>query len=133
MIIRLMVSSFAVLIGMGTLAHADIYAAGPSYGGNPSGGIATCRLINAGTAAVNVTLRQIITNTNVALPLSFDTCVATLAGGNNCAYSANGPGKFALSCRAFVQGDDPQVSGSLDVQNPVGTVRVITPMQNTNN
>jgi hypothetical protein len=133
MIIRLMFSSFAVLVGMGSLAYADIYAAGPSYGGNPTGGVATCRLINVGTTSVTVTLRQIVTNTNAVLPLSSDTCGAAIAGGTNCEYSANVGGNFALSCRAFVQGNDPQVSGTLDVQNPVGTVRVVTPMQNTNN
>lgn len=133
MSIRLAFSAFAVLVGLGSVAHADIYAAGPSYGGNPTGGVATCRIINVGTTAVTVTLRQIITNTSVVLPLASDSCGAGLAPGGNCAYAANVGGNFALSCRAFVQGVDPHVSGTLDVQNPVGTVRVVTPMQKTSN
>ncbi len=133
MSIRLMLSSFAVLVGMGSVAHADIYAAGPLYGGDPTGGAAVCRIINVGTVAVNITLRQIITNTNVVLANATDTCGAALAAGANCAYSANVAGNFALSCRAFVQGNDPQISGSMDIQRPVGTVRAQTPMQNTNN
>jgi hypothetical protein len=130
---RVIFASLALLIGLGSVAHADIYAAGPSYGGNPTGGIATCRIINVGTTPVTVSLRQIITNTNAVLALVSDTCVGPIGANGNCAFSAAVGGNFALSCRAIVQGGDPHVSGTLDVQNPVGTVRVVTSMQNTNN
>lgn len=130
---RLAFVALAMLIGLGGAARADIYGAGPAYGGNPSGGAATCRVINVGTSAVGITLRQIITNTNGILPLSGDTCNVPIGPSSNCAFTASVPGNFALSCRLFVSGLDPQISGTLDVQNPVGTVRVVVPMQNTNN
>jgi hypothetical protein len=130
---RVIFASLALLFGLGNAAHADIYAAGPSFGGNPAGGVATCRIINVGTSTVTIPLRQIVTNTGALLPLASDSCIAALGPNGNCAFTAAVPGNFALSCRAFVQGSDPQVSGTLDVQNPVGTVRVVTPMQNTNN
>ncbi|WP_394753425.1 hypothetical protein [Crenothrix sp.] len=126
------VFTIATLTGFGSAAHADIYAAGPAYGANPTGGLATCRVINVGTTSVNITLRQIITNTNSILPLSSNTCNVPVAAGDNCAFSAPVGGNFALSCRLFVSGTDPQISGTLDVQNPIGTVRVVVPMQNTN-
>uniref|UniRef100_UPI001C4E761B hypothetical protein n=1 Tax=Crenothrix polyspora TaxID=360316 RepID=UPI001C4E761B len=110
-----------------------LYAAGPAYGANPTGGLATCRVINVGTTSVSITLRQVITNTNSILPLSSDSCGVSIAPGNNCAYSAPVGGNFALSCRLFVAGNDPQISGTLDVQNPIGTIKVVVPMQNTNN
>jgi hypothetical protein len=127
------VFAIAILTGLGDAAHADIYAAGPAYGANPTGGVATCRVINVGTTSVNITLRQVITNTNGILPLSSDSCGGLVAPGKNCAFSAPVSGNFALSCRLFVSGNDPQISGTLDVQNPIGTVRVVVPMQNTNN
>jgi hypothetical protein len=128
----LSVFTLAMLTGLGSTAHADIYAAGPAYGANPTGGLATCRVINVGTTAVIITARQIITNTNGILPLNADSCNVAIAPGNNCAFTAPVGGNFALSCRLFVSGTDPQISGTLDVQNPVGTVRVVVPMQNTN-
>jgi hypothetical protein len=132
MYVRLVVTTLAILIGLGGAAYADIYAAGPAYGANPTGGVATCRVLNVGTTSVSITLRQITTNTNVSLPLSGDTCNVSVLPGNNCAFTAPVGGNFALSCRLFVSGPDPQISGTLDVQNPVGVVRVVVPMQNTN-
>ena len=132
MYVRLVLITLAILTGLGGAAHADIYAAGPAYGANPTGGVATCRVINVGTTSVNILLRQIITNTNSILPLSADSCGVAVAPGGNCAFTASVPGNFALSCRLFVSGIDPQISGTLDVQNPLGTVRVVVPMQNTN-
>ena len=131
--VRLVFVTLAMLIGFGGAARADIYAAGPAYGANPTGGVATCRVINVGTSTVSVTVRQIITNTNVVLALNSDTCNVAVLAGRNCAFTAPVGGNFALSCRLFVSGNDPQISGTLDVQNPFGTVRVVVPMQNTNN
>ena len=130
---RLALAAFAVLMGMSSAARADIYAAGPAYGANPTNGVATCRVINVGVTGVNIPLRQIITNTNAALAVNFDNCNVGLGPGQNCEYRAPVPGNFALSCRLFVTGNDPQISGTLDVQNPFGTVRVVVPLQNTNN
>lgn len=127
------VFTIAILTGFEGIAYADIYGAGPAYGANPTGGAATCRVINVGTSSVRVTLRQIITNTNAVLPLSADSCNVAIAPGGNCSFTAPVGGNFALSCRLFVSGNDPQISGTLDVQNPIGTVRVVVPMQNTNN
>ena len=131
--VRLVFVTLAMLIGFGGAARADIYGAGPAYGANPTGGFATCRVINVGISPVSVTVRQLITNTNAVLALSSDTCNVGLGAGGNCAYTAPVGGNFALSCRLFVTGNDPQISGTLDVQNPLGTVRVVVPMQNTNN
>lgn len=125
--------AIAVITGFGGAAYADIYGAGPAYGANPTGGLAACRVINIGTSPVNITSRRVITNTNLNLALSTDTCGGVIAPGNNCEYHAPVGGNFALSCRLTVVGIDPQISGTLDVQNPVGTVRVVVPMQNSNN
>lgn len=129
----LFVSTIAIFTGLEGVAYADIYGAGPAYGGNPTGGVATCRVINVGTTSVNITSRQIIANTNAVLPLASDTCNVAVRPAQNCAFTALVGGNFALSCRLFVSGGDPQISGTLDVQNPAGTVRVVVPMQNTNN
>jgi hypothetical protein len=127
---RLAFAALVCTIGLNAPAQADIYAAGPVYGGNPTGGVVTCRVLNVGTTAVSITLRQIITNTNAVLPPTSDTCAAALAPGLNCAVTrAAVPGNFALSCRMFVTGVDPHISGSIDVQNPVGTVRVVESLQ----
>ena len=124
--------ALAALVGLACIsgsAHAEIYAAGPVYGGNPTGGAVTCRVLNTGTSSVTIAQRQIITNTNVLVAPTSDNCNVALAPNRNCAYAAPVGGNLALACRVVVTGISPQISGSIDVQNPVGTVRVVTPLQ----
>lgn len=117
MFARLSGAVLVALVAWGGSAHADIYAAGPGYGGNPSGGIVTCRVMNAGLGTVNITLRQIITNTNVVLVPTGDTCNVPVPSAQTCAFTF-GPigGNLALACRLVVSGTDPHLSGSLDAQ-----------------
>ena len=126
---RLAFTALAALACISGSALAEIYAAGPVYGGNPTGGIVTCRVLNTGTTGVNIALRQIITNTNVVVAPTADNCNAGLTPLKTCAYSVPVGGNLALACRIVVTGANPQVSGSIDVQNPVGTVRVVEPLQ----
>jgi hypothetical protein len=126
---RLAFATVAALTCITGTAVADLYAAGPVYGGNPTGGIVTCRVLNAGTNSVSITARQIITNTNAFIAPTADSCNVAVLGGRTCAYSAPVGGNFALACRLVVTGTDPQISGSIDVQNPVGTVRVVESLQ----
>ena len=71
---------FAALFTMLTfvgVAHADIFAAGPVYGGAPilAGGAVTVRVFNAGSTPVTFDLTQIFTNTNFSIALSSNTCL----------------------------------------------------------
>jgi hypothetical protein len=117
----LVVIALAVLatIGLCETAQAEMFAAGPVYGGPASvGGTFTCRLFNFGAFSVTVTNRQIWDNTGVAVAPTADTCNVALVVGKTCAYSTPIAGNLAYSCRAIVQGIQPEVSGVGEVQAP---------------
>ena len=126
---RLAFTALVALAGISGSAQADIYAAGPVFGGNPTGGIVSCRVLNTGTTNLSIVQRQIIANTNVLITPTFDSCNVVLAPLRNCSYGASISGNVALACRLVTTGVDPMISGSIDVQNPVGTVRVVEPLQ----
>ena len=101
----LSLASALLLVGFGA-AEARTFASPPTYGGRDAsgGGFATCRLFNAGPAAVSVTLRQILNNNNVSIPLASDTCGAGLASVRYCAFTGSGAGNVAFSCRLDATG-----------------------------
>lgn len=127
--IRLAFATLATLIGLGGAAQAEILASPPLYiSGGAAGGQFICRLFNAGLGGANVSLRQIFTNTNVAIALSADSCNVVLGSTKYCAFQANIGGNFAHSCRAVVHGADTDIRGLAQAQNGA-TVLDSTPMQ----
>ena len=127
--IRPYVVALATLITLAGTSEAKILASGPLYSANgPAGGQFVCRIFNAGLANVSMSVRQIITNTNVVLPLTSDTCNVALAPGRYCAFQATIPGNLAHSCRVFALGADTEIRGTAQIQAGA-TVLGSTPLQ----
>ena len=108
------------MLTIGGSARADIWSAGPAYPGFPAGSV-TCRVFNAGLAAVTVTTREIFLNTSATpVSLSSDTCAAAVPSQGYCAFSAVVTGNFAYTCRVFTNGTDNNISGAIDVRTSSG-------------
>lgn len=130
-------AAFTMIVGLGGAAQAadGQYAAGPLYGGGSSpGGVVTCRIYNFTTEIVDITVKQITDNLNVTqISFDFDNCPTNnkLGSTRNCSFGINIPGKLAYSCRVFVSGKDPRISGTLETQKNqvVLTVVPLSPMK----
>ena len=122
MLTRHSLAFVASLIALAGTAQAEVLASGPVYGGNPSGGTAICRIFNAGLTSVSIPIRQIWTNTNVALTLGADTCNVALGPNKYCAFQAGIPGNLAVTCRLTAAGTDVNVRGIAEVQSSGGAV-----------
>lgn len=126
----LTVAILAAVTGLSGTAHAGIFATGPAFGGpSETGGTITCRIFNNSAYGVNIVKRQIFTNTGASLTLSSDTCTATLASTQMCAFAASITGPFAFSCRVYTSGTDGEVTGVAEVQNSGNAVLLSTPLQ----
>jgi hypothetical protein len=113
------------MLTIGGSAKADIWSAGPAYPGTPAG-LVTCRIFNAGLAAVGVTSRQIFINTSATpVALSSDTCAAAVPPQGYCAFSAVVTGNFAFSCRVITNGNDNNISGAIDVRTSSGIPAIL--------
>lgn len=127
-------TAFIVLMGVGGNAQAADaqYAAGPLYGGQTEpGGSVTCRVYNFTTEIVELTVRQITDNQNVTIQdFDFDNCPTNnrLGGTRNCSFGLTIPGRLAYSCRVFVRGLDPRVSGVLEIQHANHNILAVVPM-----
>ena len=112
--------SIYVLLGVITVAQADILAAGASYGG-PGQTSAACFLFNAGTGPVSVTSNLIIREPNVSLVLTFDSC-GVLAAGASCAIAVPIVFNLGHSCRMIVSPSGADVRGSFELRDSSGRV-----------
>ena len=127
---RVTIASVMVIVGLTTVAHAEILAGGPAYGGGASvGGNVVCRLFNAGLSVAIVSFRQIYDNTGAATALSSDTCNVALAPTRSCAFAAAIGGNLAFSCRAGVYGQDEKFTGVVEIQNSSNAVLTVVPMR----
>ncbi|MBV9289026.1 MAG: hypothetical protein JO288_14635 [Hyphomicrobiales bacterium] len=117
------------MLTIGGGARAEIWSAGPAYPGNPTSGSVTCRIFNAGLAAVTVTARQIFDNgSSTPIGLSSDTCAAAVPPLGYCAFAAPAAGNFAYSCRVITNGADDNISGVVEVRALNG-VSAILPLR----
>ena len=106
--------SVFVLLGVITVAQAEILAAGASYGG-PTQTLAVCYVFNAGPGPVSITSNLIIREPNVSLVLQFDSC-GVLAAGASCAIAAPIANNAAHSCRMIVSPSGADVRGSFELR-----------------
>jgi len=118
------------------VAHAEIFAAGPVYGGNLAeltGAVVTVRVFNAGLAPVTINLTQILTNTNSLIALTSNTCLsppnAALGAARYCAFTGVSPGNFAFSCRLNATGIDTNLRGVCEVRGTSGRILSVEPLQ----
>jgi hypothetical protein len=122
---RILTLTTIAMLTTGGSAWADIWSAGPAYPGVPAGSV-TCRIFNAGLAAVTVTVREIFLNTSTTpVALSSDTCAAAVPSQGYCAFSATVAGNFAYSCRVITSGTDNNISGAIDVRTSSGTPAIL--------
>ena len=128
MLTRHSLAFVASLIALAGTAQAEVLASGPVYGGNPSGGTAICRIFNAGLTNVSIPSRAIITNTDVSLTLTGDTCNVPIGPSKNCVFLAAIPGNLAISCRLAAAGIDVRLRGRAEVQSSGGAVLVGQPI-----
>ena len=112
--------SMSVLLGVITVARADILAAGAAYGG-PTQTSAVCYVFNAGPGPVSITSNLIIREPNVSLVLSFDTC-GVLAAGASCGTAVPIVNNLAHSCRMIVSPSGADVRGSFELRDSSGRV-----------
>ena len=135
MSIRVIVATLATLVGLSGTAQAEIFGAGPVYGGPGSvGGRINCRLFNYGVFSVTITSAQIFTNTNVLVTPISNTCTTSstnpaLAPGRYCAVTAQIAGNLAYSCRIVASGTETKLSGVAEVQAPNFSVLNALPLQ----
>lgn len=123
-------AAFAVAVGLGGAAQADMLAGGPVYGGPASiSGTVTCRVFNFGVFPVSIAVRQIFNNAGGVATLNSDSCGASLASTKSCQFSAPITGNFAFSCRIFESGNDGNVSGVAEIQAPNHSVLNTVPLQ----
>jgi hypothetical protein len=97
---RMIIGGVALLV-LGGTAQAAVLASPPVYGGpvvNQGGAVMSCRIFNAGSAAVTLDNAEIVANSNVSVVLSSNTCDGALGGKSYCAYSAPVTGNLAYSC-----------------------------------
>jgi hypothetical protein len=126
---RLTLTAIVTLIGLGTVAQAEILAGGPVYGGPSSvGGSITCRVFNAGAFPMAIVSRQIFNNVGGQVALSSDSCSGSLQPTKTCAYAAPITGNLAFSCRMFEEGGDDNVRGVAEVQDSSHTVLNTVPL-----
>jgi len=137
MSIRVLITTLALLIGLGGAAQADILAAGPVYGGNIpdlTGGQITCRIFNAGLTPVTINLTEIRTNTNFLVTPISNTCLTNgtnppLGVAKYCAFNAAITGNFAYTCRINVLGTDTNIRGVAEVMGLHGELLNALPLQ----
>jgi hypothetical protein len=133
--VRLTLVALATLIGLSGAAHADIFGAGPVYGGPGSvNGRINCRIFNFGSYPVTIPLVQIWTNTNVLVTPASNTCTTSstnpaLAPGRYCAVTALITGNLAYSCRVVASGFETRLSGAAEIQAPNFSVLNVLPLQ----
>lgn len=89
--------------GLGTTAQADI-SGGPVFGGGAYQKYIRCMVYNAGSTTATITSHRIADGNDVALPLNFDSCGATLAPARSCVIGAPAGG-FAYHCRFVATGN----------------------------
>jgi len=128
----LLVALFALITFAAEIAHAEIFAAGPVYGGNLAeltGGVVTCRVFNAGLVPVVINGTVIFTNVNSALALISNSCTIPIGPAQYCAFAAISPGNFAYSCRLNVTGLETNVRGVAEVRGTSGRILNAMPLQ----
>lgn len=122
---RLIIASLIILSGFHETARSEIYAAGPTYGGNVAGligGTVTCRVFNYGLSNVTISQRQIWTNTNALVAPTTDTCNVALPPNKYCAFGASITGNLAYSCRLVAAGVDAKLSGVTEIMSSSGAI-----------
>ena len=114
---RLTLASALVLIAMGTAAHADVLAGGPTYGGN-SQARATCYVFNASSVnSLSITSAQIFNETSrTALQVGFSNCIGTLLPRGMCKMITGTDSVSAYTCKVVV-GSKADTRGSLEISN----------------
>lgn len=125
---RILLAALITLISFAEVAHADIFAGGPVYGGNipdnKSGVQITCRIFNAGASSVTINLTEIWANVG-PVTISSNTCLTgganpPLGIGKYCAFNAFVTGNFAYSCRVNANGTDVNIRGVAEVMGASG-------------
>ena len=117
------------LLGFATLAQAGILASPPVYGGAPGvGGAFTCRIFNAGTTPVTITVRHVIIPPGIVIPLSSDTCNVPLGGGKYCAF-ASGVANISYMCEAVTTVSAVNLRGIGEVQTSAHAIVTAEPMR----
>ena len=127
---RLVLATAIILVAMAPGVRAEMFGAGPVYGGPVSvGGSVTCRVFNFGTSSVSIPTRQIFTNTNSLVSILGDSCSVPLGAAHTCAFTGAITGNFAFSCRLIATGtDDTRLSGMAEIQNSTHNVLNSVPL-----
>jgi hypothetical protein len=105
---------------MGTVAHADILAAGAGYGGSNQAA-AVCYVFNAGSTDVTILAARIFKQTGGTITLASNDC-NILSPGETCGIGGNIANNIAHSCKITTSGSVLNVSGSLEFRSGSGVI-----------
>jgi len=131
---RILLTALITLTSFAGVAHADLFAAGPVYGGNigdfkNGGARITCRVFNAGLTTATINLTQIWTNTGSLVVPTSNTCTGSLGVAQYCAFTAPVTGNFAYSCRVNANGFDANLRGVAEIMGASGIILNALPLQ----
>ncbi|MGD9508903.1 MAG: hypothetical protein AB7I59_00165 [Geminicoccaceae bacterium] len=119
MLFRNLIVGTVALAGSATMAHADLLAGGPLWGG-ASQKVALCAVFNAGANSARIVTFQIFQAPGSApLPLQSTTCSAgaILDPNASCVFTAAIRNDRFYSCRVRVDGSAMNWSGALSIGN----------------
>jgi hypothetical protein len=124
MMLRRVLTTTVLLMGMSVAAHADILATGLLYA-DSSQNAANCFLFNAGTGPVTVSSKQIIREDGTPITLNFqNSCGTVLAPGRTCGIGGS-IGNAGYQCKFVISPSAADVRGNFQIRGPGGSFGVV--------
>lgn len=114
-------AAFAIVIGMGSSAHAATVGSAPAYGGTTQS-IVVCYYSNLGATSINVTSSQILVEPGTAVSEATESCSGPIAAGSRCrTVSVTVVNNGAHWCRAVVD-SKAALRGRMEIRDSSGNV-----------
>ena len=114
MMLRRVLITTVLLLGMGVAAHAATLATGSVYGGETQV-FTTCAIFNAGTTSITFVSEEIIRSDGDIVPLFTNNC-STLRPGDTCVIGANTSAIHGHACRVRFNGLSTFIRGVMDIR-----------------
>lgn len=108
----LVAAALSMFVG---IAHADILAGGPIYGG-PTQVAAICYVYNTGSTALTLGVPHVRDQSGTVLPLDINNCSATLSARDGCAWATRVSNKVANECDIVVGPSKASARGALEIR-----------------
>jgi hypothetical protein len=96
--------------GLAGTVQAETLISGPVYGG-PAQNQVACVVVNAGTAAITFTAKELLGQFR-HIDLNYDDCEASLEAGGTCSFQGSAVGQ-AAACKVVILGPKTNVRGTM--------------------